>query len=77
MLVNLFVIWFLISVFVGSREANQMFRTVIGFFVAVWAVKMIIGFGIGLLPVILLIALFTHVVLPFVKGFMSSFQKRR
>lgn len=73
MFMNLLVVWLLISVFVGSREANRFARTVFGILAVVWIIKVLVGFGLGLLPLILLIAVFSRVVVPFLKGFFSRF----
>ena len=75
MLMNLFIIWVLISVFVGSKEANEFFRGMIGLLVGLWALRVIVRFGIRCLPMIIVIALFSRIVIPFVKGFLSSWDR--
>ena len=76
MLRSIIFVWILMCVFVGSKEASQFFRTAIGALAVLWSIKMIVSFGFGLLPVIILIAFVTKVVMPFVKGFISSFAAR-
>ena len=75
MLMNIFVIWILISVFSGNREAGRTLRTVFGVIAGLWALRWILCFGIGLLPVILLVLLFTNVAAPFLKGFADSMKR--
>ena len=72
MLGNILLIWILVSVFVGKREANRMFRMLLGLFIGFWVFRMVAGFGFALLPLIGLIWLGSEVVIPFVKGFLHS-----
>ncbi len=74
MLMDLFVVWLLISVFIGSYEANRFFRIAFGFLAGMWILRLVLSFGIRLLPLIILAALFSYVIMPFVKGFMSRFR---
>ena len=77
MLMNVFVFWILMSVFAGRREADRVFGAIFAMFVCIWAIRMIVGMSIGLLPLIVLAVLFSRVIRPFVKGFLSSFRYRR
>ena len=72
MLGNIILIWILISVFVGKREANRMFRMLLGLFIGIWVFCLAAGFGFALLPLILLIWLFSEVVIPFAQGFLHT-----
>ena len=76
MLMNVILIWVLFSLFFGSREAGKVFRGIIGFFVVMWVIRMVLGFGFTLLPVILVIAVVSKVVVPFMSGFIDSFRNR-
>ena len=72
MLGNILLIWILISVFVGKREANHMFRVLLGLFIGIWVFRLAVRFGFALLPLILLLWLFSEVVIPFAKGFLHT-----
>ena len=71
MLVNLFVFWILVSVFFGGREANRAIGKIFGFLAFFWAMGLILRIGFGLLPVIILVAIFSKVIVPFFRGFFS------
>jgi hypothetical protein len=74
MLMNLFVFWILMSLFCGSRSAGRAVRYVFGILVFFWVVRLLAGFGLMLLPVILVIAVFSKVIVPFVTTFLRHFQ---
>ncbi len=77
MLKNIIIVWLLIAIFVGTRQANKFFHVAFGFIALGWVIKMIVGFGIKLLPLIIVIAIVTNVVWPFIKGFLDGFKKTR
>ena len=68
MLMSLFVFWILASVFFGGREANRAIRRIFGFLAFFWAVGLIIRIGLGLLPLLILAAIFGKVIAPFFNG---------
>ena len=74
MFTNLFVFWILASVFFGSRAAGRAVSRLFGVLAFFWVVRLFLGFGLGLLPYILLIVLFSKVVVPFVGTFLRHFQ---
>ena len=74
MLMNLFILWILMSLFCGSRAAGSTVRFLFGIIVFFWVVRIIAGFGLILLPVIMLVLVFSKVVLPFVTTFLRHFQ---
>ena len=55
MLVKLFVLWVLMSLFCGSRAAGSTVRFLFGITVFFWVMRIIAGFGLILLPVVLLV----------------------
>ena len=74
MIVKLFVFWILMSLFFGSRFAGKTIRVVLGIIAFFWAVRILAGIGIKLLPLILVILVFSKVVVPFVEAFLRHFQ---
>ena len=73
MLMNLFVFWILASIFFGSRAAGRAASRLFGVLAFVWIMKMLFGFGLTLLPAIIVIAVFSKVVVPFVGTFLRHF----
>lgn len=74
MIMNLIVFWFLASLFFGSRAAGRATRYLFGIIVLFWVVRILAGFGLFLLPVIVVIFVLTKVVVPFVGTFLRHFQ---
>ena len=74
MLMNLFILWILISLFCGSRAAGSTVRFLFGIVVFFWVVRILFSFGIMILPIIVLVLVFSKVVLPFVTTFLRHFQ---
>ena len=74
MLMNLFILWILMSLFCGSRAAGSTVRFLFGFIVFFWVIKLLAGFGLMILPVVLVILVISKVVLPFVTTFLRHFQ---
>ena len=74
MLMNLFILWILISLFCGSRAAGSTVRFLFGIVVFFWVVRILASFGLILLPIIMLVLVFSKVVLPFVITFLRHFQ---
>ena len=74
MLMNLFILWILMSLFCGSRTAGSTVRFLFGIIVFFWVIKLLAGFGLMILPVILVILVISKVVLPFVTTFLRHFQ---
>ena len=74
MLMNLFILWILMSLFCGSRAAGSTVRFLFGIVVFFWVMRIIAGFGLILLPVVLLVLVFSKVVFPFVTTFLRHFQ---
>ena len=74
MLMNLFILWILISLFCGSRAAGSTVRFLFGIVVFFWVVRILASFGLILLPVIMLVLVFSKVVLPFAITFLRHFQ---
>ena len=74
MLMNLFILWILMSLFCGSQAAGKTARFLLGIVVFFWVVRMLAGFGLILLPVVLAILVFSKVVFPFVVTFLRHFQ---
>ena len=74
MLMNLFILWILISLFCGSRAAGSTVRFLFGIIVFFWVVRILFSFGLMILPIIVLVLIFSKVVLPFVTTFLRHFQ---
>ena len=74
MIMNLIVFWLLATLFFGSRDAGRATRYLFGILVLFWVVRLLAGFGLALLPVILVIFVFGKVVVPFVGTFLRHFQ---
>ena len=74
MLMNLFILWILMSLFCGSRAAGSTVRFLFGIVVFFWVMRIIAGFGLILLPVVLVILVISKVVFPFVTTFLRHFQ---
>lgn len=74
LLMNLFVFWILMSLFCGSKAAGRMVRFLFGVLAFFWVVRLLAGFGLMLLPLILVIAVFSKVIVPFVTTFLRHFQ---
>ena len=74
MIVKLFVFWILMSLFFGCRFAGKTVRVVLGVIAFFWAIRILAGVGIKLLPIILVILVFSKVIVPFVEAFLRHFQ---
>ena len=74
MIMNLIVFWLLASLFFGSKPAGRATRYLFGILVLFWVVRLLAGFGLILLPVIVVIFVFSKVVVPFVGTFLRHFQ---
>ena len=74
MLMNLFIFWILSSMFFGSREAGRAVSSIFGVLAFIWVMRMLFGFGLALLPFILLAFVFSKIVVPFVVTFLRHFQ---
>lgn len=74
MLMNLFVFWILASMFFGTRQAGRAFSVIFGIFAFIWIAKLLLIFGVSLLPLILLVLVVSKVVVPFVVTFLHHFQ---
>lgn len=74
MLMNLFIFWILSSVFFGSRQAGRAVSSIFGVLAFIWVMKMLFGFGLALLPFILLAFVFSKVIVPFTVTFLRHFQ---
>ena len=66
MIINLIVFWILMSLFFGSRAAGRAFGFLFGILAFFWVVRLLAGFGLILLPLIVVIVVFSKVVVPFV-----------
>ena len=74
MLVKLFVLWVLMSLFCGSRNAGSAIRFLFGIIVFFWVIRLLFGFGLMLLPLIVVVMVFSKVIAPFVVTFLRHFQ---
>ena len=74
MIMNLIVFWILMSLFFGSRAAGRAFGFLFGILAFFWVVRLLLGFGLILLPLIVVIIVFSKVVVPFVGTFLRHFQ---
>ena len=74
MIMNLIIFWILMSLFCGSRTAGSTVRFLFGIIVFFWVIKLLAGFGLMILPVVLVILVISKVVLPFVTTFLRHFQ---
>ncbi len=74
MLTNLLVFWVLASLFFGSRSAGRAVSVLFGFMVFFWVMRILFKFGLMLLPIILVVLVFSKVVVPFVVTFLRHFQ---
>ena len=74
MIMNLIVFWILMSLFFGSRAAGRAFGFLFGIMALIWVVGILAGFGLMLLPLIVVIVIFSKVVVPFVVTFLRHFQ---
>jgi hypothetical protein len=74
MIMNLIVFWILVSLFFGSRAAGRAMRYVFGIIAFFWMIRLLAGFGLFLLPAIVVIFVFSKVVVPFVGTFLRHFQ---
>ena len=74
MIINLIVFWILMSLFFGSRAAGRAFGFLFGILAFFWVVRLLAGFGLILLPFIVVIVVFSKVVVPFVGAFLRHFQ---
>ena len=72
MIMNLIVFWILMSLFFGSRAAGRAFGFLFGIMALIWVVGILAGFG--LMPLIVVIVIFSKVVVPFVVAFLRHFQ---
>jgi hypothetical protein len=74
MIMNLIVFWILMSLFFGSRAAGRTFGFLFGVMALIWVIGILAGFGLMLLPLIVVIVIFSKVVVPFVVAFLRHFQ---
>ena len=74
MLMKLFALWILMSLFCGSRATGSTIRFILGVIVFFWVVRLLFGFGLVLLPIIVVLLIFSKVVAPFVVTFLRHFQ---
>lgn len=74
MLMNLFVFWILSSLFFGSREAGRAVRYLFGILAFFWVIRLLAGFGLMLLPLVVVVFVFSKVIVPFVGTFLRHFQ---
>jgi hypothetical protein len=74
LLMNLFVFWILMSLFFGSRAAGRAFGFLFGIMAFFWVIRLLAGFGLMLLPIILVVVVLSKVVVPFVVTFLRHFQ---
>ena len=74
MITKLFVLWILMSLFCGSRAAGNTIRFLFGIIVFFWVVRLLFGFGLMLLPLIVVVLVFSKIVVPFVTTFLRHFQ---
>ncbi len=74
MLMNLFVFWVLASLFFGNKAAGRAVGFVFGIMALFWVIRLLINFGLMLLPVILVVLVFSKIVVPFVVTFLRHFQ---
>ena len=74
MLVKLFILWILMSLFCGSRTAGKTIQFLFGIIVLFMVIRLLFGFGLMLLPLIALVLIFSKVVAPFVVTFLRHFQ---
>jgi hypothetical protein len=74
MFMNLFVFWILMSLFFGSRAAGRAFGFLFGIMAFFWVIRLLAGFGLMLLPIILVVVVLSKVVVPFVVTFLRHFQ---
>ena len=74
MLMKLFVLWILMSLFCGSRAAGSTIRFFLGIIVFFWVVRLLFGVGLMILPMVLVVLIFSKVVAPFVVTFLRHFQ---
>ena len=72
MIMNLIVFWILMSLFFGSRAAGRAFGFLFGIMALIWVVGILAGFG--LMPLIVVIVIFSKVAVPFVVAFLRHFQ---
>ena len=75
MLTRLFVLLILITLFCGGRTAGSTIRFFFGIIVFLWVIRLLFGFGLMLLPVVLVILIFSKVVVPFVVAFLRHFRE--
>ena len=71
---NLFIVWLLTSIFFGTKSAGKTVSVLFGIMAAMWVIRLIVGFGISLLPLIIVVVIFSKVVVPFVTTFLRHFQ---
>ena len=74
MLMNMIVFWILVSLFVGSKTAGRTIRFLFGIIAFFWVFRLLFGFGLILLPLIVVVAVFSKVIVPFVVTFLRHFQ---
>ena len=74
MLMNLIVFWIVMSLFAGSKAAGRTVRILFGIIAFFWVFRLLLGFGLILLPVIIAVFVFIKVVVPFVGTFLRHFQ---
>ena len=74
MIMNLIVFWILMSLFFGSRATGRAFGFLFGIMALIWVVGILAGFGLMLLPLIVVIIIFSKVAVPFVVAFLRHFQ---
>ena len=74
MIMNLIIFWILMSLFLGSRAAGNMIRFLFGILAFFWVIGLLAGFGLMLLPLLIVIVIFSKVVVPFTVAFLRHFQ---
>ena len=74
MLMNMIVFWILVSLFVGSKTAGRTIRFLFGIIAFFWVFRLLFGFGLILLPLIVVVTVFSKVIVPIVVTFLRHFQ---
>ena len=73
-----FIIMFLIisSIMGNETGARKMLRGLFIFLAAMYGIRIIMFAGFGLLPLIIIGWAVINIAVPFIRGFVSSFQKK-
>ena len=75
-MMSLLVLFFVMAVLTDKKsESRRILRGIIWFAVGMYALKFILFTGFSLLPCIILFLVVGRIVVPFLKGFFSSFEK--